>query len=1028
MKKRTIIVIILQIIFIINILRNTEVKATNQDIKNVNNSKLEVTYRTHVQDIGWQDYVKEEQVAGTVGKAKRLEGINIKLLNNINNLEIKYQVHVQDIGWQEWKNNDEIAGTLGQSLRLEAIKIYLTDTSNYSIEYRVHVQDIGWQEWKNDGKLAGTEGQAKRLEAIQIRIVEKDKIGIIHIDTPAKGEKVYKNESKYLSVSGWKMANAENTFIKAYIDDKQIDSNTISYIERADVLKAIKGYGNENQNTMPGFRFNTDVSNLGSGRHDLKIELYYNDVLLTHNIISFIIDSDIHIKYQAHVQDIGWQDWKSDEDIAGTIGKSLRIEALKIQLYNVSVPAHIKYRAYVQDIGWQEWKTDGEIAGTEGKNRRIEAFQIKIEELEEFIVEYKSHVQDIGWQQWASNEMISGTINQNLRVEAIQIRVINKNNTVVPSVEYIGHISNIGWDTYVKSGEISGSISGNNLESIKIALKNVANGANIKYQAHVQDIGWMDITSNNNQAGVTGQSKAIEAIRIYLEAMDGYSIEYRTYINDGTGWQDWVRDGAISGTTGQRKKIGAIQIRVNIDAYPHNGSNYQNINTAKYPGYKELLDKIQSSHPNWTINLLYTGLNFNSAVYGEYSIHNANLVPSSSGSEWICSVCGTKLYDTGWYGASDKAIAYYMDPRNFLNESNIFQFLDANLYESSSVSLDGIQVNVNGTFLQNYASDMNTACKNQGVNPYYVISRLIQENGKNGSTTSRGMDGGDGKTYYNPFNIGASGNSTSQVLANALAKAKANGWDTMEKALEGGIAFLKANWLDNYQNTLYQNRFDIDSTNGTSLYSHQYMQNLSAAYSEGNLLRSYYSKADKINSNLTFIIPVYEGMSETLSNRPSEGNSSEEYPMNVIVNTSNSTLALRSGANTSSTVIERYAKGTVLLSIQRGINSSWQHVITKDGKVGYMSGEYLKQVSDEYLCNYKAYIKTQSSGGLNVRTGPSTKEGFSKVDYLPDYTQITVIDDSTYKGYEGNDWVQWSRIILSDGRQAFVPSSYVVKN
>ena len=453
--------------------------------------------------------------------------------------------------------------------------------------------------------------------------------------------------------------------------------------------------------------------------------------------------------------------------------------------------------------------------------------------------------------------------------------------------------------------------------------------------------------------------------------------------------------------------------------------NSFNIDSNRYPGYKEAIERLIADHPNWNFELLYTGLNFGNAVYGEYSNHSANLVPSSSGSEWICPVCRTKLYDTGWYGASDKAIAYYMDPRNFLNESNIFQFLDANKYEATSVSLAGIQTNVYGTFLQNYASDINTACKNKGVNPYYVISRLIQENGKNGSTTSRGMDGGDGKTYYNPFNIGATGNNTSQVIANALAKAKANGWDTMEKALEGGIVFLKANWLDNYQNTLYQNRFDIDSTNGTSLYSHQYMQNLSAAYSEGNLLRGYYVNAGKVDTNLTFVIPIYEGMSSTLSPKPSEGTSSEEYPMNVVVNTSGSTLALRSGANTSSTVIARYAKGTVLLSVQRGINSTWQHVVMKDGNVGYMSGEYLKQVSDEYTCNYKAYVKTQSSGGLNVRTGPSTTQGFSKVDYLPDYTDITVVDDSTYKGNEGNDWVQWSRIILSDGRQAFVPSSYV---
>ena len=463
--------------------------------------------------------------------------------------------------------------------------------------------------------------------------------------------------------------------------------------------------------------------------------------------------------------------------------------------------------------------------------------------------------------------MISGTVSQKLRVEAIKIRIEKKENTVVPNVKYIGHISNIGWENYIKNGETVGSTRGNKLEAIKIALENATKGANIKYQAHVQNIGWMNEVSNNTQAGTTGQSNAIEAIKINLEGLSGYSIEYRAYVN-GVGWQDWVRDGIVAGTTGQNKQIGALQIKLNIDAYPHNGSNFKNIDTKKYPGYKELLDNIQSAHPTWTIELLYTGLNFNSAVYGEYSNHSANLVPASSGSAWICSICGTRLYDTGWYGASEKAIAYYMDPRNFLNENNVYQFLDANKYEPTSVSLEGIQVNVNGTFLQNYASDINTACRNQGVNPYYVISRLIQENGRNGSTTSRGMNGGDGNIYYNPFNIGASGNGTAQILANALSKAKSKGWNTMEKALEGGIVFLKANWLENYQNTLYQNRFDIDSTNGTSLYSHQYMQNLSAAYTEGNLLRGYYSNAGKIDTNLRFIIPVYEGMSATLSPRP----------------------------------------------------------------------------------------------------------------------------------------------------------------
>ena len=520
-------------------------------------------------------------------------------------------------------------------------------------------------------------------------------------------------------------------------------------------------------------------------------------------------------------------------------------------------------------------------------------------------------------------------------------------------------------------------------------------------------------------------SNGSNAQKWYIKSLeDGYyniiSKSSNTYLtvangknNDGANIEICSGNGTNSS---QKFKFNVTKVNIGI-----------NIDTSKYPGYKEKIDELKKNHPTWNFELLYTGLTFGEAVNGEYSKHSANLVPTSSGTEWICPECGTKLYDTGWYGASDKAIAYYMDTRNWLNENGIFQFLNVNLYSSSSVSTSGIQSIVKSTFLENYVDDINTACKNKNVNPYFIISRLIQENGKSGSYTSKGMDGGDGKTYFNPFNLGASGNSRDEVQANALSRAKNEGWDSMEKALEGGISILKTRWLDNYQNTLYLNKFNVDVRKGQQyLYIHQYMQNLIAPYSEGNLLKSYYKQAGKTETELTFIIPVYEGMSSTLSERPSDEKKIEEYPINFVVNTD--VLNFRSSASTSGDKIGTLTNGTVILSIQRGINSNWHHIVTKDGKCGYASGNYLKQINDEVICNYSAYIKTHSSGGTNVRTGPSTTEGFSKVAYLADYTQVTVIDDSTYKGYEGSDWVQWSRIILSDGRQAFVPSEYVHKN
>lgn len=131
------------------------------------------TYRTHVQDIGWQGNVSNGAISGTSGKSKRLEGICI----TVDNLDggIEYMTHVQDIGWMDWTSDGDLSGTTGQSKRLEAIQIRLTGAAadTYDIYYRVHVQDTGWLDWAQNGQPAGTAGFSYRLEAIQIMLVTK---------------------------------------------------------------------------------------------------------------------------------------------------------------------------------------------------------------------------------------------------------------------------------------------------------------------------------------------------------------------------------------------------------------------------------------------------------------------------------------------------------------------------------------------------------------------------------------------------------------------------------------------------------------------------------------------------------------------------------------------------------------------------------------------------------------------------------------------------------------------------------------
>ena len=169
MKKKLSFILFINIIIIILIF------ITNiRYVYSQSNLEYEISYRAHVQNIGWQNTVSETNQAGTTGQSLRMEAIQI--YNNNPDFNILYKAHVQYIGWQEWKKNGEISGTTGQSLRLEAIQIKLENKTDkiYSIQYRMHIQNIGWQDWKKDGEIAGTTGQSLRGEAIEIRIIDQE--------------------------------------------------------------------------------------------------------------------------------------------------------------------------------------------------------------------------------------------------------------------------------------------------------------------------------------------------------------------------------------------------------------------------------------------------------------------------------------------------------------------------------------------------------------------------------------------------------------------------------------------------------------------------------------------------------------------------------------------------------------------------------------------------------------------------------------------------------------------------------------
>lgn len=307
-----------------------------------------VSYSTHIQSYGWnKSAAKNGAVAGTTGKAKRLEAIKISVEGN-EDLGIQYTTHCQGYGWLNWSSNGEISGTTGEAKRLEAIKIQLTgaDRDKYDVYYRVHAQGYGWMNWAKNGEAAGTAGLAKRLEAIQVVVVKKGE------SVPDKFEGVTASEKK------------------AYMASAAATAATVEGSDRAHVQyrSHLQTYGWQN------WKNDGDISGT-TGKtkrlESLKLELKNKDY--TGGIC-----------YNAHVQTIGWQadpnksaTWKKDGEFCGTTGNAKRLEAIQIELYGEMAEHYdIYYRVHSQTYGWMKWAKNGEMAGTTGQHKRIEGIQV----------------------------------------------------------------------------------------------------------------------------------------------------------------------------------------------------------------------------------------------------------------------------------------------------------------------------------------------------------------------------------------------------------------------------------------------------------------------------------------------------------------------------------------------------------------------------------------------------------------------------------------------------------------------------
>jgi len=295
---------------------------------------------------------------------------------SVNGANIVYSTHVQNVGWQDAVSNGDISGTTGMSYRLEGIRIAING-ADMGVTYRTHVQDYGWQPYVNDNEVSGTVGQAKRLEAIQIDLTGNQ---------ASQFDVYYRVHAQDYGWLDWakngQMAGTEGL-------SKRLEAIQIQLVA--------KGGSAPGTTTRP----------------------YVNQ------------DNAFMVKYQTHVQDIGWQNYVGDGNTSGTQGQSKRLEAIQIKLGS-EVSGGIQYRTHIQNVGWENsWTSDGNLSGTQGQSLRLEAIQIELtgDAANQYDVYYRVHAQNIGWMGWAKNGESAGTEGYAYRLEAIQIQLVSKGGT-----------------------------------------------------------------------------------------------------------------------------------------------------------------------------------------------------------------------------------------------------------------------------------------------------------------------------------------------------------------------------------------------------------------------------------------------------------------------------------------------------------------------------------------------------------------------------------------------------------------------
>ena len=396
--------------------------------------------------------------------------------------------------------------------------------------------------------------------------------------------------------------------------------------------------------------------------------------------------------------------------------------------------------------------------------------------------------------------------------------------------------------------------------------------------------------------GVRIREKVVNG-NIVAQLDTGYPIEVLEEVNADDGFK-WYR---IKFSKNDKEKEGYVRsdlvtiVNTNYNTQSSDADFEEQIK--EFPDdYKAQLRALHEKYPNWQFEAVKTGLEWSDVVKNESKV-GRNLVAKTSIASWKSTEPQAYNWASNtWYGfdggswaaASTELIQYYLDPRNFLDDSGIFQFETLEFKDYQNV--DGVKNALAGTFMagdysdtdgetRSYASTFFEAGQNYGINPYHLASRAVQEQGVLGRIQSIAGNVSGLENLFNYFNIGAFAANGNSATINGLyyaAGADENylrPWNSRYKSINGSAKYIADKYVSVGQNTLYFQKFNVvNSKNG--IYSHQYMSNIVAASYESARLKKAYSD---LNTKLIFRIPVYNNMPSAKCVKPTSDSNPNTY-------------------------------------------------------------------------------------------------------------------------------------------------------